>query len=361
MIDFSHPHWRELARQLLDHSPLVIRARQYLPLVGLLKDNQLLLALGNHRYELTPAGRRYLTRELMLAELACAPPEPEEWLHAQGWQLGERVNERVLAALYRKGEASFSPVEQINFEDKGIRLCSDLPLRLRAARPFSLFFSGGTLLDAAPWLHTLGEVALPARTLAGLGKILWGEGEIQRVISTDSVGVFAELSLPDDALLVWLPAQDPGALQPLIAALPPQAGVIALFAGLLCYGLLGSSRFAIVSATSSSAAVLAAATLSLAEGDVQLRGIAHMRSIDAAVHNFAALRENAGLPAVQRLAWFNHGFMGAAVVDDTLQLSDLRMGNEPDYFFRFAVAQRAGPRCSRSCWPAASSAAWCLA
>lgn len=56
----------------------------------------------------------------------------------------------------------------------------------------------------------------------------------------------------------------------------------------------------------------------------------------------AALRENAGLPAVQRLAWFNHGFMGAAVVDGTLQLSDLRMGNEPDYFFRFAVAQRAG-------------------
>ncbi|VXB02499.1 conserved membrane hypothetical protein [Luteimonas sp. 9C] len=56
----------------------------------------------------------------------------------------------------------------------------------------------------------------------------------------------------------------------------------------------------------------------------------------------AALRENAGLPAVQRLAWFNHGFMGAAVVDDTLQLSDLRMGNEPDYFFRFDVAQRAG-------------------
>ena len=220
VIDFSHPEWRVLAQQLLDEAPQVIRGRQWQPLIGMLRDNQLLLPLGNHRYELTPAGRRYLTRELMLAELACAPPEPEEWLHAQGWQLGERVNERVLAALYRKGEASFSPVEQINFEDKGIRLCSDLPLRLRAARPFSLFFSGGTLLDAAPWLHTLGEVALPARTLAGLGKILWGEGEIQRVISTDSVGVFAELSLPDDALLVWLPAQDPGALQPLIAALP---------------------------------------------------------------------------------------------------------------------------------------------
>ena len=54
-----------------------------------------------------------------------------------------------------------------------------------------------------------------------------------------------------------------------IAALPPQAGVIALFAGLVCYGLFGTSRFAIVSATSSSAAVLAAATASLA-GDCLL-------------------------------------------------------------------------------------------
>ncbi|HTD29647.1 MAG TPA: SulP family inorganic anion transporter [Xanthomonadaceae bacterium] len=49
-----------------------------------------------------------------------------------------------------------------------------------------------------------------------------------------------------------------------IAGLPPQAGVIALFAGMTCYGLLGRSRFAIVSATSSSAAVLAAGTLALA-------------------------------------------------------------------------------------------------
>ncbi|NWB26928.1 SulP family inorganic anion transporter [Pseudomonas gingeri] len=56
-----------------------------------------------------------------------------------------------------------------------------------------------------------------------------------------------------------------------IASLPPQAGVIALFAGLLCYGLFGTSRFAIVSATSSSAAVLAAATLSVAGTDIALR------------------------------------------------------------------------------------------
>ncbi|WP_459572801.1 SulP family inorganic anion transporter [Cupriavidus sp. 8B] len=56
-----------------------------------------------------------------------------------------------------------------------------------------------------------------------------------------------------------------------IAGLPPQAGVIALFAGLLVYGLLGSSRFAIVSATSSSAAVLLAATTAVSDGDAGVR------------------------------------------------------------------------------------------
>jgi len=56
-----------------------------------------------------------------------------------------------------------------------------------------------------------------------------------------------------------------------IASLPPQAGIIALFAGLICYGVLGSSRFAIASATSSSAAVLGAATLSMAGTDAALR------------------------------------------------------------------------------------------
>ena len=56
-----------------------------------------------------------------------------------------------------------------------------------------------------------------------------------------------------------------------IANLPPQAGVIALFAGLICYGLVGTSRFAIVSATSSSAAVLAAASVTMSSGDNTLR------------------------------------------------------------------------------------------
>ncbi|HET7756751.1 MAG TPA: SulP family inorganic anion transporter [Steroidobacteraceae bacterium] len=52
-----------------------------------------------------------------------------------------------------------------------------------------------------------------------------------------------------------------------VANLPPQAGVIALIAGLVAYGLIGRSRFAIVSATSSSAAVLASATFELGAAD----------------------------------------------------------------------------------------------
>jgi len=56
-----------------------------------------------------------------------------------------------------------------------------------------------------------------------------------------------------------------------LANLPPQAGVIALFAGLVCYGLIGRSRYAVVSATSSSAAVLAAATFALAGTDLGQR------------------------------------------------------------------------------------------
>ena len=56
-----------------------------------------------------------------------------------------------------------------------------------------------------------------------------------------------------------------------IAGMPPQAGVLCLFAGLLVYGLVGKSRFAIVSATSSSAAVMGAATLAIAGSDAVLR------------------------------------------------------------------------------------------
>jgi MFS superfamily sulfate permease-like transporter len=53
-----------------------------------------------------------------------------------------------------------------------------------------------------------------------------------------------------------------------IANMPPQAGIVALLAGLTVYALLGRSRFAIVSSTSSSAAVLAATVSAQAGGGV---------------------------------------------------------------------------------------------
>ncbi len=49
------------------------------------------------------------------------------------------------------------------------------------------------------------------------------------------------------------------------------------------------------------------------------------------------------VPAAQRLQWFAGGFVGASVQDDTLMVSDLRMGHHPDYVFRHAVARRGNP------------------
>jgi inner membrane protein len=47
------------------------------------------------------------------------------------------------------------------------------------------------------------------------------------------------------------------------------------------------------------------------------------------------------VPALQRLLWFNHGFMKASVdPEGRLVVADLRMGQEPDYVFQFAVARR---------------------
>ncbi|MBL0421368.1 metal-dependent hydrolase [Ramlibacter sp. AW1] len=51
-------------------------------------------------------------------------------------------------------------------------------------------------------------------------------------------------------------------------------------------------------------------------------------------------RELGGLWAVQRMAWFTHGFWRLREVDGQAVLSDLRMGQEPFYTFSFRVAQR---------------------
>jgi inner membrane protein len=45
---------------------------------------------------------------------------------------------------------------------------------------------------------------------------------------------------------------------------------------------------------------------------------------------------------VERLRWFTHGFLRVEEQDGRIVVSDLRMGAEPDYVFRFAVARREG-------------------
>jgi inner membrane protein len=55
-----------------------------------------------------------------------------------------------------------------------------------------------------------------------------------------------------------------------------------------------------------------------------------------------ALRDVHAQPKSRGLLWFNHHFAKAQVRDGQLVLTDLRMGAEPDYSFRFAVARREG-------------------
>ncbi|MEA3120307.1 MAG: sulfate permease, SulP family [Paraburkholderia sp.] len=78
-----------------------------------------------------------------------------------------------------------------------------------------------------------------------------------------------------------------------IAKLPPRAGVVALLAGLIVYALLGSSRFAVVSATSSSAAVLAA-TVSAVSGS-QLAVAAALVASTGALFALAGLARLGGM------------------------------------------------------------------
>jgi inner membrane protein len=56
-----------------------------------------------------------------------------------------------------------------------------------------------------------------------------------------------------------------------------------------------------------------------------------------------AFEAAADVPATMRLRWFADGFVSASMDGDTLVLSDLRMGQHPNYVFRHAVAQRGNP------------------
>ena len=46
------------------------------------------------------------------------------------------------------------------------------------------------------------------------------------------------------------------------------------------------------------------------------------------------------LDAYKKLNWFSHGFLKTEIINHQLIISDLRMGLEPDYVFRFAIGDR---------------------
>ena len=46
-----------------------------------------------------------------------------------------------------------------------------------------------------------------------------------------------------------------------------------------------------------------------------------------------------GHPPYDRMVWFTHGFYGLKAETDRVILEDLRMGSEPVYVFRFAIAE----------------------
>jgi MFS superfamily sulfate permease-like transporter len=125
-----------------------------------------------------------------------------------------------------------------------------------------------------------------------------------------------------------------------IAGLPPQAGVTALFAGLLVYGIFGSSRFAIVSATSSSAAVLFAATTSIPGVDTAMRlalgaGIVLLAGIFFVVAGIAKLGAVSSLIAKPVLRGFALGLALTIVVKQLPKVLAVHAAHSD--FFRLAA------------------------
>ncbi len=75
------------------------------------------------------------------------------------------------------------------------------------------------------------------------------------------------------------------------------------------------------------------------EGERSLVADSTPMSFRSYASDHVTLQKVSALPSVQRLTWFTHGFLKAEQHDGRLVLSDLRMGSEPDYVFRYVVAE----------------------
>jgi inner membrane protein len=65
-------------------------------------------------------------------------------------------------------------------------------------------------------------------------------------------------------------------------------------------------------------------------------------SFDRFTHQPELINELKGNWAVERMAWFTHGFYSLREVKGQAVLADLRMGQEPEYVFQFTLAKREG-------------------
>jgi inner membrane protein len=75
---------------------------------------------------------------------------------------------------------------------------------------------------------------------------------------------------------------------------------------------------------------------SVLDDDITIQFQQYPRSIDL----IESLRDSW---PVQRLQWFTKDFIAAALINDNIVLTDLRMGFEPDYVFRFKVGEMSNP------------------
>lgn len=154
--------------------------------------------------------------------------------------------------------------------------------------------------------------------------------------------------------VAWFARERPLAQRALVVGLVLGCGYIgwSLFAkaqveraasqSLAALGLGDAPRFSVpMPLTTQRWRVVAMTADGYVEGERALSDAGSMR-FEAHRSDTAALLGARHLPAVARLLWFNHHFAKAQVRDGELQLSDLRMGMEPDYAFRFAVAKREG-------------------
>jgi inner membrane protein len=114
---------------------------------------------------------------------------------------------------------------------------------------------------------------------------------------------------------------------------------------LAAIGLAGAPRFSVPTPLNTLLwRVVAMTPDGYVEGERSLvadAGPMRFRAHGSDVRALAAVQE---FPSVARLLWFDHGFAKAWRQDGQLVVSDLRMGSEPDYAFRFAVAREVGGR-----------------